>query len=59
MYRALRRGLNFKVTMGNILTLTPALTIASSELDEALDILEGCLAEVEAAGRQMEPKPGA
>jgi 4-aminobutyrate aminotransferase len=59
MYRALRRGLNFKVTMGNILTLTPALTIASSELDQALDILEGCLAEVEAAGRQMEPKPGA
>jgi 4-aminobutyrate aminotransferase len=48
MYAALRRGLNFKVTMGNILTLTPALTITQAELDQALDILEGCLGGVEA-----------
>ena len=27
MYAALRAGLNFKLTMGNILTLTPALTL--------------------------------
>src|SRR5439155_54504 len=33
MYAALRRGLNFKITMGNILALTPALTISPSELD--------------------------
>jgi len=45
MYAALRRGLNFKITMGNILTLTPALTLSEAELDQALDILEVCIAE--------------
>jgi 4-aminobutyrate aminotransferase len=45
-YRALEAGLSFKVTMGNVLTLTPPLTIAEGELDEALGILEGCIAEV-------------
>ena len=47
MYGALRRGLNFKVTMGNLLTLTPALTISRSELDQALSILDECIGEVE------------
>ena len=41
------RGLNFKITMGNILTLTPALTISQTELGQAFDILERCIAEVE------------
>jgi 4-aminobutyrate aminotransferase len=44
MYLALERGLSFKVTMGNILTLTPPLTITRAELDQALDIIEQCLA---------------
>jgi 4-aminobutyrate aminotransferase len=48
MYGALRRGLNFKVTMGNILTLTPALTISQAELDQAFAILDKCLGEVKA-----------
>ncbi len=48
MYAALRRGLNFKLTMGNILTLTPSLTISDAEMDEALGILDECLTEVEA-----------
>ncbi|HAB15543.1 MAG TPA: aspartate aminotransferase family protein [Verrucomicrobiota bacterium] len=47
MYAALKRGLNFKVTMGNILTLTPALVLTRSEMDQALKILDSCLAEVE------------
>lgn len=47
MYRALQAGLNFKVTMGNFLTLTPALTISRTEMNQALDILEGCIAAVE------------
>jgi 4-aminobutyrate aminotransferase len=47
MYAALRRGLNFKVTMGNILTLTPALTLTQAEMDEALAILERAIDEVE------------
>jgi 4-aminobutyrate aminotransferase len=49
MYAALSRGLSFKTTMGNILTLTPALTITADELDRALDIIEECIAEVERA----------
>lgn len=47
MYAALSRGLSFKLTMGNILTLTPALTITREEMDSALDIIEDCLYEVE------------
>lgn len=43
MYESLRRGLNFKVTMGNILTLTPALVLTRTELDQAIDILDACL----------------
>jgi len=49
MYAALSKGLSFKLTMGNIITLTPALTITREELDNALDIVEECIAEVEAA----------
>ena len=47
MYRALSKGLSFKLTMGNILTLTPALTITKAEMDKALDIIEECLAEID------------
>jgi 4-aminobutyrate aminotransferase len=47
MYAALSKGLSFKTTMGNILTLTPALTITKEEMDRALDILDGCISEVE------------
>jgi 4-aminobutyrate aminotransferase len=54
MYSALSRGLNFKVTMGNILTLTPALTITQAELDTALDILEHCISEVSAPAKPRE-----
>jgi 4-aminobutyrate aminotransferase len=46
MYRALEKGLSFKVTMGNILTLTPPLTITREQMDRALDILQQCIAEV-------------
>jgi 4-aminobutyrate aminotransferase len=49
MYAALSRGLSFKLTMGNILTLTPALIITREEMDQALDIIEVCLTEVEKA----------
>jgi len=47
MYAALSRGLNFKITMGNILTLTPALTITREQMDQALDILDQAIGEVE------------
>jgi len=47
MYAALSRGLSFKTTMGNILTLTPALTISRVEMDRALAIIEDSIAEIE------------
>jgi 4-aminobutyrate aminotransferase len=47
MYAALSKGLSFKLTMGNILTLTPPLTITKEQMDRALDIIEECIAEIE------------
>jgi len=47
MYSALGKGLSFKVTMGNIITLTPPLTITKQQTDKAMDILNECLKEVE------------
>ena len=46
MYSALTKGLNFKLTMGNIISLTPPLTITQQEMDRALEILEECLSEL-------------
>ncbi len=47
MYSALGKGLNFKLTMGSIITLTPPLTITKHEMDRALNILDECLEEIE------------
>ena len=43
LYRALSRGLSFKTTMGNTLTLTPPLITTKVQMDAALDILNACL----------------
>lgn len=43
MYLALERGLSFKLTMGNIITLCPPLTVEAGDLDAAFDILDECL----------------
>ncbi len=56
MYLALSKGLNIKLTMGNILTLTPALTLERGEMDRALDILASCLGEVERDARRASGK---
>lgn len=45
MYACLGRGLSFKLTMGNILALTPPLTISTAEMDAALEMLEAGIAE--------------
>lgn len=45
MYRALSKGLSFKLTMGNILLLVPALTITRDQMDTALAILEEAISE--------------
>jgi len=43
MYAALERGLSFKTTMGNVLTLTPPLVTTQAQMDHALDILHAAL----------------
>jgi 4-aminobutyrate aminotransferase len=47
MYACLSKGLGFKITMGNIITLTPALIITKKEMDHALEIIETCIADIE------------
>jgi 4-aminobutyrate aminotransferase len=46
MYRALDRGLSFKTTFGNVLTLTPPLTTTPAQMSKALDIIDECLATI-------------
>jgi 4-aminobutyrate aminotransferase len=45
MYRALEKGLSFKTTFGNVLTLTPPLTTSEDEMARALDIIDESLKE--------------
>jgi len=44
LYESLACGLSFKLTMGSVITLTPALTITRAQLDQAIDILDQALA---------------
>jgi 4-aminobutyrate aminotransferase len=46
MYAALRRGLNFKVSKGTVLTFAPPLNVLEEELDQAWSILKDSLDEV-------------
>ena len=47
MYAALDRGLSFKTTMGNVLTLTPPLTITADEMLRALDIVAAAIEDAQ------------
>jgi 4-aminobutyrate aminotransferase len=47
LYKALSRGLNFKTTMGNVLTLTPPLITTEAQMHQAMEIIEESIAEVE------------
>jgi len=47
LYRCLERGLSFKISGGNFLTLTPPLTITDNEMRHALAILDTALTDVE------------
>jgi 4-aminobutyrate aminotransferase len=46
LYRALGKGLSFKLSMGNIITLAPPLNITREQIDQALDILDVCVSEL-------------
>jgi 4-aminobutyrate aminotransferase len=43
LYAALDRGLSFKTTMGNVLTLTPPLTITEAQMLHAIDIIAAAI----------------
>jgi 4-aminobutyrate aminotransferase-like enzyme len=47
MYRCMEKGLAFKTMEGNRITLRPALMITKQEMDQALDILDAAIGEVE------------
>jgi 4-aminobutyrate aminotransferase len=44
-YRALDKGLSFKISMGSVLSLTPPLVTTRDQMEEALSILESSIAE--------------
>ena len=45
MYDCLKNGLSFKVSQGNVLQLSPPLTITREQLTEALQILENAISK--------------
>jgi 4-aminobutyrate aminotransferase len=47
MYKALSRGVSLKLTMGNIISIVPAMVITEEELAHGLNIIEECITEVE------------
>ncbi len=53
MYAALDRGVSLKTTMGNVLTLTPPLTISEQDVLRAVDILAAAIEAAQGTlGRQ-------
>jgi 4-aminobutyrate aminotransferase len=42
-YACLEQGLSFKISQGNVLTLSPPLIISKTDLDRALDIVEAAV----------------
>ncbi len=47
LYRSLAKGLSFKTSMGNVLTLTPSLTTTRKDMDFALQVIDESLHETE------------
>jgi 4-aminobutyrate aminotransferase len=47
LYACLERGLSFKTTFGNVLTLSPPLTVTAGNIDQALDILDAAFGAVQ------------
>ena len=45
LYSCLDAGLSFKISQGNVLTLSPPLVIGKNDLDRALSIVETAILE--------------
>ncbi len=56
LYRCLERGLSFKTTLGNVLSLTPPLTVTEADIERALAIIDAAL--LETAQRPWPAGPG-
>ena len=53
MYGCLKAGISFKVSMGSVLTLAPALTISEFDLERSLQVICSMIqnqAELESTG---------
>lgn len=46
MYRSMELGLNFKLSMGNIINLTPPMNVTEEELSRAFSIIEKAIGDV-------------
>ena len=46
MYKALTKGLNFKISKANVISLSPPLIINKEQIDQAVNILDQSIAEV-------------
>jgi len=42
LYAALEKGLSFKISMGNVLNLSPPLITTRADIDSAMTILDEC-----------------
>ena len=47
LYKSLSRGLSFKTSMGNVLTLSPPLIVTKEHIDTALDVIDEALGDVQ------------
>ena len=52
LYRCLAGGLSFKISMGSVLTLTPALVTTRDEMEDALGIIDAAIAAATRVGRR-------
>jgi 4-aminobutyrate aminotransferase len=52
LYAALDRGLSLKTTMGNVLSLTPPLTITEAQMLQGIDIIAAAIEEACQAARK-------
>jgi 4-aminobutyrate aminotransferase len=46
LYKSLSKGLSFKISGGNVLTLMPPLTITQKEMQKAISIIDECICEL-------------
>ena len=46
MYHCLSKGLNFKLSMGSTINLTPPLTVKKSELDRAFELIDKAISKI-------------